>query len=94
MKEKTKVWNWQRIHGKNASSQGWMYQLLMEKRITVIENQAVKILDGVNAGAVAEVGDFIVYFCPPRQDAEEIRAVTKDDFDTNYEPMTGNYKKE
>ena len=92
--EKIKVWNWQRIHGQNASSEGWMYNLLMQKQITVIENHAVKILEGVNAGTVAEIGDFIVYFCPPRHEHFEVRAVSKDDFDANYETMSGNYKKE
>ena len=86
--ERIKVWNWQRIHGENASSQGWMYELLMQKKITCIENGAVKVLDGVNAGAVAEVGDYIVYFKPPRHSTEEIRAVEKDDFEMNYEKMT------
>ena len=85
---KIKVWNWQRIHGENASSQGWVYKLLMDKRITVIENNAVKILGGKNAGDVANVGDYLVWFCPPLQDFEEIRAVAKEDFETNYERMT------
>ena len=86
--EKIKVWNWQRIHGENASSQGWVYRLLMSKRITVIENDAVKILDGKNTGDIANVGDYLVYFSPPRQDFEEIRAVSKEDFESNYERMT------
>ena len=86
--EKIKVWNWQTIHNENASVQNWVYYLAMDKRITSLEGGAIKILDGINAGSIGKVGDYLVYFCPPRQDFEEIRIVSKEDFKNNYERMT------
>lgn len=86
--KKMKVWNWQLVHGENRSSAGWVYDLLMNKKIIVMEDDSVKILKGANAGDIASVGDYLVYFRPPRHDFEEVRAVAKSDFESNYERMT------
>ena len=89
MSEKIKVWNWQRVVSEGSSAD-WVYHLLMMKQITCVgdDGNSVKILEGKNAGDIANVGDYLVCFCPPHQDVFEIRAVKKDDFEANYERMT------
>ena len=83
MKEKIKVWNWQQIHDKDASAQNWVYQMLMDKRITTKTEQGeIKLLDG--SETVGNVGDYLVWF----RDANELKIVGKQDFETNYERMT------
>ena len=80
--EKIKVWNWQRIHGENASCQGWVYQMLMDKRITCLPDQSVQLTAEPNT--IARIGDYLVWF----DDTDELRTVEKEDFETNYVRMT------
>lgn len=78
--EKIKVWNWQRVHGENASVQDWVYQML-GNRITTSDRVNIKI---IKSGEIAYVGDYLVWF----RDTDELRIVKKDDFEANYERMT------
>jgi len=83
--EKIKVWNWQLVHGKNSSSEGWVYQMLMDKRLTCIGDGAMKVIEN---GSIANVGDYLVLFTVARHGKDELLAVSKEDFETNYERMT------
>ena len=80
--EKIKVWNWQRVHNENASVQGWVYRMAIDKRVRVSSDGTITLTDG--SGAKAAVGDYLVWF----RDTDELRAVGKDDFESNYERMT------